>query len=170
MEEGFVSQDQGGDEQGVGEAATGALVMLALSTFRYSDRAVELAIEKAREGKRLVVVHIVDVNLARYLIGTSIGLYPELQTRCEQELLQEYEQEGRQKVDAIAQKAEPEGISVKKYVAVGRFGPKCVEIVEKERPELIVTTRSKRPQWVRRFFGSPVDYLIANAGCPVIET
>ena len=136
--------------------------MLALSTFRQSDKAVRLAIEKAREGKRLLVVHIVDVNLARYLIGADAGLYPKLQTRCEQELLHQYEHEGGQKVDAIAQEAEAEGISVSKRVAVGRFGLKCVEIVEKERPDLIVTTRSKRPEWVRKFFGSPVDYLIAK--------
>jgi nucleotide-binding universal stress UspA family protein len=33
---------------------------------------------------------------------------------------------------------------------------------------VIITTRSKRPEWVRRFFGSPVDDLIRKAGCPVV--
>jgi len=48
-------------------------VLLALSTFRQSPEAVALAIEKAREPGKLIVVYVVDVNLARYFIGTDVG-------------------------------------------------------------------------------------------------
>jgi len=63
-------------------------IMLALSTFRKSDEAIRLAIEKAQRGKNLVVFFVVDVNLARYLIGADLGLFPELQESYEEEVLE----------------------------------------------------------------------------------
>jgi nucleotide-binding universal stress UspA family protein len=144
-------------------------IMLALSTFRQSEKAIELAIEKAKGGKNLIVVFVADVNLARYLIGTDVALYPELKEKCEEEILKEHRDRAEKKVSLMAKTAEDHGVSVKTYVSIGRFALECLKVVEEENPELIITTRSKRPAWVKRFFGSPVDYLIANAGCPVVE-
>lgn len=142
-------------------------IMLALSTFRQSEKAVDLAIEKAGESKRLVVVYVVDVNLARYLIGLEVP--PDVKEKCEEELLKEHRQQGEKRVESIVKKAEERGIQVTAHVDVGRFALKVLDVVKAEPPEAIVTTRSKRPNWVKRLFGSPVDYLTANAGCPVIE-
>lgn len=144
-------------------------VMLALSTFRQSEAAVRVAIEKAKEGKHLVVVFVVDVNVARYLVGTDAGLYPGLTEKCEEDFLREHRERAEEKVKSIAKAARECGVTAKAYVSTGRFGLECMKVVREEEPELIVTTRSKRPAWVRRFFGSPVDYLVANAGCSVLE-
>ena len=144
-------------------------IMLALSTFRQSKKAAEFAIERAKEGKNLIIVFVVDVNLARYFIGADLGVYPELKERCEEGLLKEHRNQAAEKVSSIVKTAEDYGISVKRYMSTGRFALECLEVVRKENPELIITTRSKRPNWVKRFFGSPVDYLIANVGCPVRE-
>ena len=145
-------------------------VMLALSKFRQSEKAVDIAIEKAKDGGHLVIVYIVDVNLARYLIGTDIGIYPEIQDSFEEDLLERYKKEGAEKVEAIMRKAKESDISVKTYVDIGRFAYRTLEIVEKEKPSLIITTRSNRPKWVRKLFGSPVDQLIERAKCPLIES
>jgi nucleotide-binding universal stress UspA family protein len=145
-------------------------ILLALSTFRQSDKAEAIAIEKAKEGgRRLVVAHIVDVNLARYLIGTDLGLFSELTDQCEREILKQHEERAKQKVDSIAARAERQGVAVNTYVGTGRFGLQCLAIMRKEEPELVITTRSQRPQWVKKLFGSPVDYLMARANCPVVE-
>lgn len=144
-------------------------VMLALSTFRQSDEAVELAIEKAAQGNALIVAFVVDVNLARYLVGSDIGVFPELKEKCEEELLQGHRVQAEEKVGSVTKKAEERGIPVKTHIRTGRFALECMKVIEEEKPEVVVTTRSKRPTWVRRFFGSPVDHLIANAGCPVVE-
>ncbi len=144
-------------------------IMLALSTFRQSNEAIRLAIEKAKEGKNLMVFFVADVNLARYLIGTDLGLFPELRESYEEEVLEKHRKSGEEIVKSITQKAEQYGIEVKTKVEIGRFALKCLEVVRQENPEVIITTRSRRPEWVKKFFGSPVDYLIANAGCPVIE-
>ena len=145
------------------------LIMLALSTFRQSEKAIELAIEKTKEGKSLIVVFVVDVNLARYFVGANLGLYPELKEKCEEELLMKHRDLATGKLSSIVRTAEDRGINVRTYISTGRFALECLEIVNKESPELIITTRSTRPAWVKKFFGSPVDYLVANAGCPVIE-
>jgi len=150
-------------------------VMLALSTFRQSEKAVELALEKSRqENRRLVVVHVADRNLARYLVGQDLavidgGVFTGLRQKCEEDLLREHESQGREKAGAIAARARERGIAVSTVVETGRFALVCLEVVAKERPAVIFTTRSKRPAWVKLFFGAPVDKLIAEAGCPVVE-
>ena len=46
-------------------------VMLALSTFRRSDKAVALAMEKCQEVRNLMIVYVVDINVARYIVGAE---------------------------------------------------------------------------------------------------
>jgi len=143
---------------------------LALSTFRRSDEAVRQAIElAAHDPRELVVVFVIDKNLARYFIGTDAIAGTKLRERCERDLLEEHRREGQAAVDAIAAEAKECGVECESAVLTGRFAVEVLKAVEGKTPEMVVTTRSKRPQWVRRFFGSPVDYLIANAGCLVIE-
>ena len=144
-------------------------VMLALSTFRQSQAPVDLALQKAAEAGTLVIAFVVDVNVARYLVGTDVGFFPDLRDRCEQEFLREPRRIAEKNVRAIIERAEKRGVRAQPHIVTGRFGLECMKIIEEEKPGLIVTTRSKRPGWVRRFFGSPVDHLIANAGCPVVE-
>jgi nucleotide-binding universal stress UspA family protein len=142
-------------------------VMLALSSFRKSEKAIDLAMEKSREVKKLSIVYVADVNLARYLIGAEHGLFAELRDSCEEDLLEQHEKTGWDYVAVIAEKAYREGIEVKTHVEVGRFGVVCLEAARIDKPSWIVTTRSKRPDWVKRFFGAPVDDLITKAECPV---
>jgi len=115
------------------------------------------------------VVYVADVNLARYFVGTDVGLYRELEESCERELLERHLRAGQKRVAEIVARAQRAGIAATTHVEIGRFARVCLGIVEGERPGLIVTTRSDRPGWVRRFFGSPVDRLTREAGCPVIE-
>lgn len=143
-------------------------VMLALSTFRRSEKAIDVAIEKCREIKKLMVVYVVDINVARYLVGVEVELYPDVREICEAEMLEKAEKEAREHVATIAEEAEKKGIQVKTLVKVGRFAVVCLDVVKQEQPSLIVTTRSRRPEWVKKFFGAPVDELIAKAGCPVV--
>jgi len=143
-------------------------VILALSAFRRSEKAVDAAIEKSRKVKKLMVVYVADVNLARYLVDVEYGLIPGLKETCESDMLQQYEKAGREYAAEVADRAKKEGIEVGTNVQIGRFAIVCLDLVRQEKPSLVVTTRSKRPEWVRKFFGSPVDELIAKAGCPVI--
>jgi nucleotide-binding universal stress UspA family protein len=143
-------------------------VMLALSTFRKSEKAIEVAIEKCQETKKLMVVYVVDINVARYLVDVEEEFILGLKETVESEMLEKAEKDARKHVETIAEKAEKEGIQVKTLVQMGRFALVCLDVVKQEQPSLIVTTRSRRPDWVKKFFGAPVDELIAKAGCPVL--
>jgi len=143
-------------------------VMLALSTFRKSEKAVYTAVQKAKSTRKLFVVFVADVNLARYFVGAEHGLSPQLKDTCEADLLELHEKEGRERVEEIAAKARLEDIEMRAVVQVGRFAHICLDLVNREKPSVIVTTRSQRPDWVKRFFGAPVNELVEKAGCPVL--
>jgi nucleotide-binding universal stress UspA family protein len=143
-------------------------VMLALSTFRRSEAAVKLALEKSLQGKKLMVVYVVDVNVARYLLDVEEEFIMSLKQSGESEILEEWKKEAERHVREIAGMAERLGISVKTHYEVGRFAVVCLKVVSQVKPSLIVTTRSRRSDWVKKFFGAPVDELIEKAGCPVI--
>jgi len=142
--------------------------MLALSTFRRSEKAIEVAIEKCREIGKLMIVYVIDRNFARYLIGVDEEFYPGLREICESEAQEKAEKEGREHVAMIAGKAGKSGIQVRTTVRLGRFAVVCLEVVNNTQPSMIVTTRSRRPEWVKKFFGAPVDELIDKAGCSVL--
>jgi nucleotide-binding universal stress UspA family protein len=141
--------------------------MVALSTFRQSEKAIDTAFAESREVKKLVIHYVADVNLGHYFVDVDHGLIPDFMGTCESDLLQKHEQAGGKYVAAIVERAKKEGIDAKVHITLGRFALVCLDIIQKEKPSLIVTTRSKRPEWVKKFFGAPVDDLIAKAGCPV---
>ena len=143
-------------------------VMLALSTFRRSEKAVAIAIEKCREIKNLMIVYVVDINVARYIVDAEEEFLIGLKEKCESELLEKAEKDALEEVARIAEEAEKKGIQVKTIIKVGRFAVVCLDVVKQTHPYVIVTTRSRRPEWVKKFFGAPVDELIAKAGCPVL--
>jgi len=144
-------------------------VMLALDTFKHSNKAIETALEKAKQCKKLVIVYAADVNLNGYFIASGVGLYPEWKKQCEQELLRQIEQKCKKKIEIVAQKATAQGLHVVTYVRAGHFMSLCSEISEKENPFLIITTRSHRSSWSRLLCHRPIDRLVAYAKCPVIE-
>jgi nucleotide-binding universal stress UspA family protein len=146
-----------------------AAVMLALSTFRHSQKAIALALDRAESKERLIIAYVVDINLARYFIGSDVGIYEQLRSKCEREILQEHRRMARSRVKEIMKQAEDRSIESKVHVQTGRFALKILALAKTYRPELIVTTRSNRPKWVKQFFGSPVDKLIEQAPCAVIE-
>ena len=153
--------------EGMASPASGP-VMLALSTFRHSDAAIQTALDKAAQAGSLFVLYVADVNLARYLVATDLSVHPELKHMCEEELLELHRKRAAEKAEAIVKQAEGRGITATLHVETGRFGVVALAAVARVRPAMIVTTRSNRPEWVRRLFGSPVDRLIAEAGCPVL--
>jgi nucleotide-binding universal stress UspA family protein len=71
------------------------------------------------------------------------------------------------KVRVVIGTAGKRGVTAQCDVVTGQSGLECVGLAAREKPALIVKTRSKRSGWVRRFYGSPLDHLVADAGRPV---
>ena len=147
-------------------------VLLALSTFRQSAVLVERTIDLARrEGRPLSVLFVVDENIARYLLGTDVVSAEHLDAAStrEHDLLEEHRRRAEAAVDLIKRQAAEAGVAVSSRIVVGRFGHEVVARVGEVGPEKLTLTRSRRPRWVLQLFGSPVDYVIEHADCPVIE-
>jgi len=145
-------------------------ILLALSTFRQSDILVQKTIELARqEEKNVLVLFVVDINLERYLINSQTIAGTHFRQTCQKELLAEYQEMADAKVKAIASQANEAGVPCETIVVTGRFGVETVNIISEKKPGKVILTRSKRPRWMRQLFGSPVDYIIKHATCPVLE-
>jgi nucleotide-binding universal stress UspA family protein len=145
-------------------------VMLALSTFRRSEEAEDKAIELMGDGGRLIIVYVADVDVARYLLGSDVGVFEDLKEKTERELLEEHVQRGERAEKRLVDRAHERGAdNVESRVDIGHFANEVLKDVEKYKPKVIVTTHSNRPWWVRKLFGSHVDILRQKTGCPVIE-
>jgi nucleotide-binding universal stress UspA family protein len=145
-------------------------VMLALSTFRRSEIAEDKAIELMGDGGRLIIVYVADVDVARHLVGTDVGVFSALREKTEQELIEEHVEMGRRAEQRLVERAHEKGAeNVESRVEIGHFAEEVLKDVKKYDPKVIVTTRSHRPRWVRKFFGSDVDVIHEKTGCPVVE-
>lgn len=147
-----------------------AIILLAISTFRQSEELVRHTLKAAhmlRVG--LFVYFVVDVNLYRYLVGSGVMAGTDLREQCEKEMLEDFLLQARERVDAITSEAARVGVPCETKVTVGRFGVEIVQASRTLHPRFIALTRSKRPNWVRKAFGSPVDTIMRACGCPVFE-
>ncbi|HMK64457.1 MAG TPA: universal stress protein, partial [Thermodesulfobacteriota bacterium] len=138
-------------------------------TFRNSEEPINMALERSREVKKLLVVYVLDVNTTHYILrNVDEERFPNLREICETEFLERNEQQGRKRIAQIAEKARHAGIEVKTIFEVGRFGIVCLDLARIIQPSVIVTTRSKRPEELKMLYGSPVDELMAQAECTVV--
>ena len=158
-----------GNSQQASAIASTSPVMLALSTFKHADHAIDVALKKASQCKKLIIVYGRNDNLGLFFMESGVGLYPNLKEQCEKEILADYEQQWKEKVEVIADRARAQGIEVVTYVNAERFISLCLEVIEKEKPSLVITVRPHRPDWLRVFFGSAADRLASKTDCFIIE-
>jgi len=144
-------------------------VMLVLFSDRNPDRAVELAFEKAKNSGELVLVYVIDDNLAPYFVGTDAGLYPALKEICEQDLLKKYRQEAADQIDRIVQRARTRGIRIKKHLLTKSAYQKNTTLIQDEKPALIISDEKKKRFGLKLFLREPIINLLKNTGVPVIN-
>ena len=144
-------------------------VMLVLSACRNPHNAIDLALKKARAQKSLILVYVVCNNFAGYFVETDAGIYPALKKECENEIRHKYEEDARNEVDKIVQKSNTQGISVTTYMRKGSFPHKGNEIINSEKPSLIITRCTNKPVWLRKFLRALTGCFNKNLRIPVIE-
>lgn len=144
-------------------------IMLVLTKFRNINKAVDLVLEKAEQYDKCVISYSSKINLAQYFVETDIGFYPSWKKECEHHLLKHFELLWKRKVESIAEIFRTKGLPAVTYVRAGNFVMSCLDIIQKEKPSLIVTTRSHKPNWLRGLFDSVANRLTSQTTCPVIE-
>lgn len=144
-------------------------ILLALSTLRHCEHAIDLALAQAALTHHLTLIYVVDQDVACCLSGADMGLVPQLRDLAVEEIMAEREAEGRRRVEPVVRRALEMGIHVTAGISRGHFSEACLSAIAAGHPALVVTTRSGRPEWARRLWGSDVDRVVAAAPCPVVE-
>lgn len=143
-------------------------ILLSLSSFRFSEKAVETAFDLADQNSELCVLWVIDVNLSRYLVGLDSGLSYESKEMFYHELHEKFLQIANGNLEKIIEKAQDFKINITTEVVIGRFAIESLRVAHQKKPMIIVTTRSNRAQWLIDRFGSPVKVLTEQSDCPVI--
>ena len=140
-------------------------VLLALSSFRQTDEEIKHALDLAVErGVALTILFVVDVNLARYFAGSGVMVGTDLRHMMEEGILVEHEGWAREVLAHVCSQAAARGVECTKLFKVGRFAEEVKAVVAEQAPPVVVVTRARRPAWLRRLFGSPVDQLSDDIG------
>ena len=141
-------------------------ILLALSSFRYKEEEVEHALSLCQEHEaRLVVVFVVDVNLAHYLSGSGAVAGSSLREDLERGIVAEYQGRAEGVLARVCAAAAARGVECESVLRTGSFAEEVKAVLARCGPRVIVVTRAQRPEWLRRLFGSPVDSLCDEPGC-----
>lgn len=135
-------------------------ILLALSSFRWAEQEIEQALaDCARFGARLHVLFVVDVNLARYFANSGVMAGTSLRDEMEHGLLEDHRRQAREVLERVSALASQRGVECLTDLRVGRFAEEVRAVAGELGPGIVIMTRARRPQWLRRLFGSPVDRL-----------
>ncbi len=143
--------------------------MVALSSFRWSQEAVERAFRETAPGELLLVAYVVDVRIAECFAGTALDLYPEVAEACTRDLLKGHRDFGKVVLKAISVKARARGIRVQTHLAVGQFAKEILRLIGATDPRAVITSRSRRPVWDQHVPGEAIASIARNTGCPMVE-
>ncbi len=135
-------------------------VLLALSSFRWAEGEIEQALAECEQtGVRLHAVFVVDVNLSRYFANSGVMAGTSLRAEMEKGLLDEHRRQAQEILDRVAAMAGKRGVECLSELRVGRFAEEVRAAASEIGPGVLIMTRARRPEWLRRLFGSPVDRL-----------
>ena len=144
-------------------------VMLALSNFHCTYNAVELAIQKAEESKKLIIVFGHKINVGLFFLESEIGLLPNIKEHCERSLITGYEVHWAQRISKIAENAETHGINVTAHVHAENFLSLCLNVARQESPGLIVISKTHQFVPNKGTLISLPKHLSRVTGCEVID-
>ncbi len=146
-------------------------ILLILSFLRSSPKAIEEAVQLAKENQaELIVSFVIDVEhadkIAHRLADEGwIGGRPSEQFYIS--LLREYKLQAENQIHDIEKRARAVGVPVRSAVKSGSFLTETLRLADLEEPDLIIVTRRKRSGLSRLIFGSVVKTLQKQVRCEV---
>jgi len=126
-------------------------------------------VKKLKEAgaKEVIVVHVVDDISIELPDGADLLREKEL-FKILPEIDQEYVTSIVERLEAIKQKLEIEGLSVKLYLKYGNIPRQIVEVADEENVKLIVMGAHGKGLLTEIILGSVSTDVIRNANCPVL--
>ena len=146
-------------------------ILLVLTTTCQVDRAVELAIDKAKNEKaNLTALFIIDSSVSESIVS-KMSDFGFLGDRPSSDLthaiLKEYRDQGNKKLDEVKWLAECLGISCQTFVEEGDYTELALKKITRFNIDYAVVTRCKSSSISSFLFGSAMDRLVNKAGCKV---
>lgn len=146
-------------------------ILLVLTTTCQVDRAIELAIEKAKNEKaNLTALLIIDSSMSESIVN-RLSDFGFLGDRPSSELthaiIKEYRDHGNKKLDEIKWLADCLGIPCQTFVEEGDYTELVLKKIARFNIDHAIVTRCKRSVISSMLFGSAMDKVVKNAGCPV---
>jgi nucleotide-binding universal stress UspA family protein len=146
-------------------------ILLLLSTTRKSPKSINTALEIAgREKAELLILFILDYELSQNIIQqlTQEGWIGGKATEdLHTAIMKEYFAQGKLKIADIEKQAKDKGISCRSIYTWGKFVEVALNVINKEKVDLIIVTRRKRSNLSRFIFGSPVAQLKEQVKCEI---
>ena len=126
-------------------------------------------VKKLKEAgaKEVIVVHVVDDLSIELPDGADLLREKEL-FKILPEVDQEYVTSIVERLEAIKQELEKEGLSVKLYLKYGNIPRQIVKVADKESVKLIVMGAHGKGLLTEIILGSVSTDVIRNANCPVL--
>lgn len=141
-------------------------ILLALSSFRFSKDAIDLAIRLSEKHNHLIICYFTDENIYRYVEDVPF----DMREGALQELREHFVMLNALQAKKVEEEAKRRGIENIEIISdIGRFADLVLDIDKKINAEYIITTRSSRSRLMRRIFGSPIDRIKNEASCKVLE-
>jgi nucleotide-binding universal stress UspA family protein len=146
-------------------------ILLVLTTTCQVDRAIELAIDKAKNEKaNLTVLFIIDSSVSDSVVN-KLSDFGFLGDRPSSELthaiIKEYRDQGSKKLDEIKWLADCLGIPCQAFVEEGEYTELALKKIARFNIDYAIITRCKKAAFTSFLFGSAVDKLVSKAGCKV---
>lgn len=146
-------------------------ILLVLTTTCQVDRAIEMAVDKAKNEKaNLTALFIVDSSMSESIVS-KLSDFGFLGDRPSSELthaiLKEYRDQGNKKLDEIKWLAECLGIPCQAFVEEGDYTELCIRKIARFNIDHAILTRCRKSVIAAYLSGSAMDKLVARAGCKV---
>lgn len=146
-------------------------ILLVLTTTCQVDKAVELAIEKAKNQKaNLTALFIIDSSMSEGVVSrlSDFGfLGDKPSSELTHAIIKEYRDQGNKKLDEIKWLADCLGIPCQTFVEEGDYTELVLKRMARFNIDYAIVTRCKRSVISSLLFGSAMDKVVKNAGCPV---
>ncbi len=142
-------------------------LLLLISTTCKSDKTETTALDIAtRDKSELLILFILDDKLSEHIVDqmTQEGWFGGKTTEeLHSFILKEYFSHGKRRIKEIEHIAQERGIPYHSTSARGKFVDVALGYIQREQPDLIITTRCRTSHLSRFIFGTPAAKLQEKA-------
>jgi nucleotide-binding universal stress UspA family protein len=147
-------------------------IVLLLSVARMSEKALEFAVERAKEwSAELTVLYIIDTSLADEVFDrfTDIGFMGDKpSTQLTEAIMKEFRQRGYEDLGRVQVRAMEEGVGYNPMTVQGDFFRCAMEVIGQQKADMVVAVKRRESALARYFYKSPVDEIKKSASCEVV--